>query len=999
MKKTLVAWCLLSLVVQGISAQRSALYTADEQLYREAYEMYNDANFVGCIHKIIELKKTPLEANLLQESDWLVAASQYKIGGTSAGYILKEYLDNHPDSRHKNQAFLYIGSWHFAEGEYDKAIFWLQRANIDYLSLVDQDDYAYRMAYSSMKIGKTQEAGRLFGLLKANSPKYVHAATYYLAYLDYTEKNYQSALSGFTSLKGYPEYKQSALYYLVQLHYALGNNLQAIEEGETLLANSPYNKNNAEVHRVIGNAYFKEKNVDKAIENIGRYVSITENPDREDLYNLGVAYFEKGNYPSSILYLGKTTTVEDALTQNAYLYLGHAALKTGEEKSALLSFSLASRTSYDLKVKEAAAYNYAILLHQNSGSAFGESVTILENFLNEFPRSMYADRVNDKLVEVYLTTKEYQSALTSINKILHPDSKILEARQRIYYYLGTIDYTNMHFKEAIEWFNKCILSGNYAMQDRTNALYWRGDSYFRLGDTSAAIRDWKEFIAPGKPTDKRLFSLAHYNLGYAYFNQKDYEIAGNWFDRYLSMETDKKQASLADAYNRRGDVFFHNRQFSKAEEAYAQAAKLRPESGDYALFQMAQVLGLKQEFNTKLDQLDKLIDKHPESLFLPEAIFEKGKTYVLLGKNNEALVAYKDLVEQYPQSTLARKAGTQIGLLYFNQNKLVQSAEAYKWVIKTYPGSDESRVAMQDLKSVYIDLNNVEAYVQFINSLGGAKFEVSAQDSLTYFAAENLFIKGNEKGAKTALHNYLQSFPQGAFSIKAHYYLGVIAYNQTDFDEALTELNRVVEVGATEYSEDALLRIAYIELSKSKYEQALRAYENLASVAEKRENKITAYVGMMRSAYALEKPLETSKAANLLLKESNLSPEQTVEAKYYRALSLLANKEGSKAIADLKELGKDTRTAQGAEAKYVLAQYYFDTKQLDRAEIEVNEFIKSGTPHAYWLARGFVLLSDVYAAKGDNFQARQYLESLKHNYTDQDDISERIESRLQLLKN
>lgn len=994
MKKTIIVCCLLAMALQWAPAQRSAAYSSPQRLFREAYEMYKDANYVACIHKIMEYRKTASDADLLQESDWLLAACAFKTGDQAAGLMLKEYMENYPDNRHKDQAYLYIGSSHFAEGDYAKAAFWLEQSELDNLSQAEQDELAFRLASSYLQTKKYEEARRLFYLLQKNSRKYKDVATYYTAYLDYVDGRYPEALSTFSALKNHPEYRKSALYYLTQIYYIQGNNNQAISEGEALLQQYKGDPDNPEIHRIVGNAYYKAGDKDKAIEHLSRYVAVTEQPLRDDLYTLGMAYYETQNYPAAILYLGRTTGEDDALTQNAYLHLGQSALKTGDKKSAILSFSLASRTSYDMKTKEAATYNYAMLQHETSVSAFGESVTLLENFLNEFPNSMYADKVNDCLVNVYLTTKNYDAALSSINKIKQPGIKILEARQKIYFYLGTVAYTNTRFEEAIGWFDKCIQAGSYAMLERANAQYWRGDSQFRLGNYSTAIKDYREFLTPGRPGDPRLTILANYNLGYCYFDQKEYNQAATWFDHYIALEKDRQQASLADAYNRRGDCHFYRRQFTEADNAYQQAAKLQPNSGDYSIFQSGFILGLKHDYKGKIIQMDKLLSKYPDSRYLPEALYEKGRAYVMLNNDNEAIDTYKELLNQYPQSAVARKAGTQIGLLYFNQNKLPQSAEAYKKVIENYPGSDEARVALQDLKAVYIEMNDINAYAGFVNSQGGVKFEVSEQDSLTYLAAEKLFLKGDEGQAQNALNAYLRSYPNGSFSVKAHYYLGVIYYNKKEYAQAEEQLQAVLSAGDTGFSEDALLRIGYMAYSRKDYEAALSAYERLSAVAARKDNKVTAALGIMRSALPLAKHAEVIKAAGNMLKESNLSPEQSAEAKYSRAKSYLATKEGSKAVSDLKDLGKDTRTAFGAEAKYLLAQYYFDTKQNDRAEAEVNEFIQASTPHAYWLARSFILLSDIYVSKGDNFQARQYLESLKHNYKGDDDIQEMIETRM-----
>ena len=64
------------------------------------------------------------------------------------------------------------------------------------------------------------------------------------------------------------------------------------------------------------------------------------------------------------------------------------------------------------------------------------------------------------------------------------------------------------------------------------------------------------------------------------------------------------------------------------------------------------------------------------------------------------------------------------------------------------------------------------------------------------------------------------------------------------------------------------------------------------------------------------------------------------------------------------------------------------------AENEVLDFSKKNTPHQFWLARSFVLLSDVYIKNGDDFQAKQYLLSLQKNYKVADEIQTLITERL-----
>ena len=306
---------------------------------------------------------------------------------------------------------------------------------------------------------------------------------------------------------------------------------------------------------------------------------------------------------------------------------------------------------------------------------------------------------------------------------------------------------------------------------------------------------------------------------------------------------------------------------------------------------------------------------------------------------------------------------------------------------------------MRDLKSIYVDANRVDEFAALATQMPGAiRFEPNEQDSLTYIAAEKVYMKGEIIPARESFTRYLQSYPNGAFSLNAHYYLSLIGKEQKDETGVLGHTGKLLEYPDSPYSEEALLMHGEILFNRKEYKQALADYKQLQTRATTAERRQLGVTGVLRCGVLLKDDIEVIQAATALLAEAKLTPELQNEALYYRAKAYLNQKAVKKAADDLKLLAKDTRTLYGAEAKYLSAQLMYNAGEYAAAEKEILNFIDQSTPHAYWLARSFILLSDVYVSMDKKLDARQYLLSLQQNYHADDDIERMIQERLEKLK-
>ncbi|MDL2241958.1 tetratricopeptide repeat protein [Bacteroidales bacterium OttesenSCG-928-L03] len=992
MKKIIAAISLL-LCVHLSSGQRNLPFSSPERLFNEAKTMYEDGNYAGCIDKLNQYKQLPSTLGMSEEADFLLLASDFRMGRKDVSYDLKDFLDTYPSSPHRNEVCFMIGSDHFAKGEYRKAIFWLEETKPSYLTYSEQPDHAYRLALSYLETGKTNEAERLFNSLKTGP--YRDAANYYLGYMAYLNKDYTKALAQFNPLKNNLEFQPEILYYMNQINFVQGRYSQVISEGNNLLAKYSGNPLNTETERIVGISYYYEGNYTQALAFLEKYLAKAEAPLNSDYYLAGLSAYELGAFQQAVDLLNKSNPGDDELGQNINFYLGQAHLKTGNSQSALLAFESASRMSYNPTLQESAMYNYAMLLHKHSVSAFGESVTVLEQFLNQYPNSEYADKVNDALVEVYLTTSNYDTALASINKIRQPSTKILRAKQTIYYYKGTVDFTNALYDQAIVNFTEAIAQGDYAPTEKNASYYWRGESKYRKGDYKGAISDYQTYLSSG---DRAMQALANYGMGYSYFKQEQFTESKTYFDRFVQQERSRNDL-VADAYSRIGDTQFYKRQFGEAQQSYAKAVQSLPSAGDYALFQEGYALGLQKDYSGKIAKMDQLIREYPASAYIADAMYEKGRTYVLQNNNSSAIATYKQLIAQFPNNAYARKAGLQIGLLYYNADNLPEAIKAYKEVVSLYPGSEETQVALQDLRSIYMETNEVSTYVAYVNSLEGtARINATEQDSLTYMAAERVFLSGDYKKAIEGMQNYMQSFPSGAFSTNANYYLGSSHYLQGNYADAKTELTKVLDRGANQFTEQALVYMQDIAYRDKDYTASLNYSQRLEPIASNKANREKAQMGIIRSAFELKQYNTVVTTVNTLHATSISDPEIGNEARYYRGKALMNLGEKAQAIQDYEALAQDTRTVYGAEAKYLLGTHYFTSGNNAKAKEVMNEYFQVGTPHQYWLAKSFILMSDIFASEGDKLQARQYLESLKNNYPESnDDIHYIIQDRLNIL--
>lgn len=893
------------------------------------------------------------------EVEYNRVSALYESRDKNALQQLRAYLADYPYTTFESEVYFMIGVVEVEKGHYKKAVRDFERCQFADLARPHQPAYQFYRGYAHLMQSDYQTASVYFGNLGKHTSPYKQKADYYYAYCMYKLGDYEKALPALLDLEKVYEYRETVPYYLVQIYYAREQYEDVRTKAEQLLEEQPDNDNNGELHRMLGEIYYRQERYRDAVQELSAYDKIFTEKQRpvlrNDLYMLAVAYFRLGDYTQAINVFKRVEPQQDAISEDVNLCLGHAYLKTGDIEQAKLAYLAAKNYNINPQVHEEAMYNYALTVYQSS-SSIGESETVFTDYIKQYPKSEHVNEIYMLLSDAFRRAHNYKAALSALDSISQPTKPMLETKQYLRYHLGSDAFVRGKFSEARDWFGAVV---NDPIQTglQTDAYFWRAESNYRLGDFAACQSDLDAFFGRSDAAQSPNYAAADYLRGYAYFQQKNYPAARGAFEKYKG--TDLKMQ--ADVQNRIGDCWFYERKFDEARAAYERAAEMKTTGADYALFQQGYAYGLQRRLKEKVATLQKLVGNYPRSDYADDALYEIARAQLTLENEAGAIEAYSKLLEKYPQSTWARSASLEQAMAYRNIHNYDKAIAAYEHTIERYPASKEAYLAVEGLEAVCIETNRVNEYIDYSKKLSKLNMQVATKDdSLAYVAAE-------------------------------------LQLRQGKTDVALAQFAPLADRQGSAYAEPSAMQSAAVYFDRKDYANALTFYQKSLAVASSRKNTTTARVGIMRCAEALKDNKTLIDITSTILADQPVDADIEQEARYNRSKAYMSAKNYTAAIADLEPISGDVRTSVGAEAKYLLAQAYFDLGELDKSEAEVMSFAQQPTQQQYWLARSLIVLAQVSKQRGDEFQARQYLLSLKANYTRQDDILQRVDEQLALL--
>ncbi|MCD4771775.1 MAG: tetratricopeptide repeat protein [Bacteroidales bacterium] len=968
-----------------IFAQQSGINEYQDDEYKLGLELFSKQKYGAAqnafLHVVNNLENDDI-SEIKATSEYYIAICALELRHEDALQQLNRFITDYPANAKIPRAYFQLGKLQFRERNYRDALRSLKKTNVRELSRAERTEYYFETGYCYLNNKDIPNAKSAFASIKDNKSEYQTQANYYYSHIAYLQGDYDIALEGFKNLENNRMYNKIIPFYIIHIHHHNGDFEKITQDGPALFKKAQ-RKNKADLAKIIGNAFFQHNDFVSSMEYYEFFENRAKNLlKREDNYQIGFTYFRNGYFNNAIKYFQKVISKDDELTQNAYYHLADCYIKIDQKKFASSAFLSAYKLDFDKNIQEDALFNYAKLSTEVSNDPYNEAIRLLEEYIKKYPDSERVPEAYTYLVQLFLSTSNYKEALVSIEKIKNKNNNLKSAYQKITFYRGVELFNNNKFEEAIELFKKAG-SYNYSKSIKAKANFWMGDAFYRLSNYWGAIKYFKAFLNMTGASQLQIYNSAYYNLAYTYFKKEDYGNAIFYFKKFIAKRKNENVKLVNDAYLRMGDCYFVNSDFDNAVSNFNKALRLNQADVDYALYQKALAQGALALFNDKIKTLDHLVKYYPKSRWIDDAYYEMATSSMLQNDNRSALVYFDKLIKTHPKSNYVKNSLLKTGLIYYNNDQSLKAIKALKKVIDNYPGTPESKNALASLQNVYIDLGNVNEYFKYSENLSFANVSSSEQDSITYVAAENQYMSNKCENAISSFSAYIEKFQFGVFLVNAHYYKAQCEYKRDSLIKALHDYEFVINEPKTHFTEKSLLQASIINFKYKMYDAALHNYIQLEENAENNTNINIALDGQMKCNYLINNFKESIVAANKLLKNEKVTQNQMREAHYFLGKSYFEIDDMYNAKREFEICSKLTKNKMSAEAKYYIAFIDYEKNNFKDAEKLIFELAEQFSSYDYWVAKSFILLSDVYIGLDNIFQAKQTLNSIIENYEGQ----------------
>ncbi len=757
----------------------------------------------------------------------------------------------------------------YKEGDFEKAINYFKTSifynpefkephyylALSYYNIGDYDNSIFQWR-EVIKIDPFDNSAKHFLNRSLEEKKYGRETLRYFdsGYDYYIKGEYAKAVEEFNKALSYNPKYEKARQYLSRSYYQLNQMDKYREEREkaTELKISD-EEEKAEEHYKLGYEFYSLNNYDVAIEELKKALNLKSNhPGARFL--LGECYFKKEEY--QLAHLEYERVINDLekneYTDDALLGSGWCLYILGEYQQATEKFlTLINEFPESSLVLQA---TYKLSKSYFKIKDYSKTIEVSKEFLEKYPefQGPEIEEIYFWLGQSYLALEHYQEAEETFARLssLYPDSPLVKEVK----YLRSLSLFKLErYQEAIKILEELVAAeGEGRTKDEAHYLLARcwlnlakyeqaiknledlkynhqteasllekvifdlGLAYSRKGDKEKAVLEFQEFIE--KYPQSELINSAHFELGKALFNLKEYKLALSELKGISTAEALYLRAKAAkELGNREAEISILSELQEKfPENKYSQEA----------YFKLGNYYYKQKQYKEAIEEFMKLSQYFPHSSLLTEGYYWVGWSHFKLANYPKAIEYFKKIKGEEINLELTQKAMFMVAESLYNLKDYQNARREYQNFIQKYPEAELSANAQYAIAWTYLENKEYEPSItefkKLLSLYPKSKFTEEAQ----FRIAKGYFLLGEKDKAISELKEFIDGNIKSNFRLEALYILSQIYLEEEKWMDSIIELERLIrEYPKNKYLPDALYGLCLSYFKKDEYNKAIEIGE------------------------------------------------------------------------------------------------------------------------------------------------------------------------------
>lgn len=881
------------------------------------------------------------------------------------------FIAANPTSPQAATAYYELGSLFYQQKNYNKAIGYFSKADFKSLSPEQQNTGRFHWGYSLFNQKKLKEALEQFTFIKAQGGTYGPAASYYAGFIEYSQGDFANALIDLKRAELNASYAAVVPNLIVQTLYKQQKYDEALVYYNSVKGRQNLNQAD-EMALTASEVYFKKGDYTNALTGYRQFLDDKKGADRNLLYRAGYSAMKANQESEAVKFFEDAALGTDSVSAYASYFLSSIYLKSNQKQQALTGFQVAKQFKGDVALAEESSFQYAKISYDLGRS--DQAITELEKFMTTYPQSDRLTEVKEILSHAYINANNYNKAIEYIEALPRKSPSLDRAYQKATYLKGVELFNMERYPEAITQFEKSL---QYPLDPviAAETNFWCGEAFSIGRKYEQAIEHYAPLISPSTAAGAELTNSARYGLGYAYYNQKQYDRALFNFREFVN-KADKGSPNYNDGMLRLADCYYVSKSYPDALQTYRRVLQSSSPDKDYAHLQTGVILGIQRKYTEAATELTQVVTNYSQSGYREEAQFQIAQLDFEQGKYAPAATGYGKVIDgnalsRYVPYALMRRAAS-----YYNLKDYNKTASDYAAVLDNYPSHPVVKDALLPLQEALNLAGRSGEFDAYLTKFKTANPDAKGIESIEFETASNLFFGQQYPRAVQSFNAYLNNYPESPRLAEARYYLAESYYRLKDFDKALPEYETVAKETTFSMLPKVFARTGELEFKKGKYDAAIRAFGKLSLAATNKKDQYNAWSGLMESHYLLAQYDSADVYARIILEKGNINAGATNKAALYLGKTAMARGDYESAKDEFLNTLNTARDEYGAEAKYLLGEIFYLTKEHKQCFDTMVSLISDFAAYTEWVGKAYLLLADNYLAQGERFKAQGTLKSI-----------------------